>query len=64
LEKQFIHNKTGLPSFSFGKPLSLQVIFGYLLSPIAWLLGIPRNESLDAGNLATYMTAAVISLII
>ena len=35
----------------FDNPLSLQVIFGYLLSPIAWLLGIPWEESLDAGKL-------------
>jgi len=38
-----------IPGFEI--PLSLQVIFGYLLSPIAWLLGIPWDESLDAGKL-------------
>jgi concentrative nucleoside transporter, CNT family len=38
-----------IPGFEI--PLSLQVILGYLLSPIAWLLGIPWDESLDAGKL-------------
>jgi CNT family concentrative nucleoside transporter len=32
-------------------PLTLQHIFGYAFSPIAWLMGIPWSESLQAGQL-------------
>jgi concentrative nucleoside transporter, CNT family len=35
----------------FKEPLSLQLILGYLLAPAAWLLGIPWNEAISAGNL-------------
>jgi len=35
----------------FEEPLSLQLVLGYLLAPIAWLLGIPWNEAISAGNL-------------
>ncbi|WP_053365474.1 NupC/NupG family nucleoside CNT transporter [Bacillus sp. FJAT-27245] len=31
--------------------LSLQLIFGYLFSPIAFIIGIPWNEAVMAGNL-------------
>ncbi len=30
--------------------LTLQKIFGYVLSPVAWALGVPWSESQDAGN--------------
>lgn len=35
----------------FKDALSLQLILGYLLAPIAWLLGIPWSEAISAGNL-------------
>lgn len=30
--------------------ITLEQIFGYIFSPFAWLLGIPKNEILAAGN--------------
>ncbi|MFK5985652.1 MAG: nucleoside transporter C-terminal domain-containing protein [Pseudomonadota bacterium] len=35
----------------FGQTLSLQLLLGYLLAPIAWLLGIPWSEAVAAGSL-------------
>lgn len=35
----------------FEAPLSLQRIFGWIFSPVAWLIGIPWNESMIAGGL-------------
>lgn len=35
----------------FGSAITLQKIFGYLFSPIAWLMGIPWAESQVAGSL-------------
>ena len=32
-------------------PISLQLILGYILSPLAWLLGIPWEEAIPAGAL-------------
>ena len=34
-----------------GKPLTLQRMTGWLLSPVAWLIGIPWNEAQAAGGL-------------
>jgi concentrative nucleoside transporter, CNT family len=34
-----------------GAPLSLERIAGWLFSPLAWLMGIPWAEALDAGSL-------------
>lgn len=34
-----------------GMPLSLQRILGVLMSPLAWLMGIPWHEAQTAGNL-------------
>lgn len=34
-----------------GEPMSLQLLLGYLLSPLAWLLGIPWEEAIPAGAL-------------
>lgn len=34
-----------------GHPLTLQRIMGYLMSPVAWLVGIPWNEAQAAGSL-------------
>lgn len=35
----------------YGQPLSLQLLLGYILSPLAWLLGIPWEEAIPAGAL-------------
>lgn len=44
---------TGLSFFPLidGKPLSLQRIFGWIMSPVVWLMGIPWEESSTAGVL-------------
>jgi CNT family concentrative nucleoside transporter len=34
-----------------GKPLTLQRMTGWLMSPVAWLMGIPWNEAQTAGGL-------------
>ncbi|WP_240007960.1 NupC/NupG family nucleoside CNT transporter [Pseudaquidulcibacter saccharophilus] len=34
-----------------GAPLTLQRIFGFIFSPLAWVIGIPWNESQQAGGL-------------
>ena len=34
-----------------GGPITLQRLLGYLMAPVAWLIGIPWNESLAAGSL-------------
>lgn len=34
-----------------GEPLTLQRIMGYILAPIAWLMGIPWDQALTAGSL-------------
>ncbi|MEB3703162.1 Nucleoside:proton symporter NupC [Candidatus Bealeia paramacronuclearis] len=34
-----------------GEPMSLQLLLGYALSPLAWLMGIPWDEALIAGGL-------------
>jgi CNT family concentrative nucleoside transporter len=39
-----------LPSFG-GEPLTLQRILGYLMAPVAWLIGIPWSEASKAGAL-------------
>lgn len=35
----------------FNEPLSLQQLLGYLLAPVAWLIGVPWDEAINAGNL-------------
>ncbi|WP_413492962.1 NupC/NupG family nucleoside CNT transporter [Morganella psychrotolerans] len=36
----------------FGLPeLSMELVLGYVLSPMAWLMGIPWNEALTAGGI-------------
>ena len=40
------------------KSLSLEMIFGYLFSPIAWLIGIPFEDILLAGQLLGEKTVA------
>ncbi len=39
-----------LPSIA-GEPMSLQLLLGYILAPLAWFLGIPWNEAIPAGAL-------------
>jgi CNT family concentrative nucleoside transporter len=39
-----------LPDFH-GEPLSLQRVLGFLMSPLAWLMGIPWDQSAVAGAL-------------
>ncbi len=34
-----------------GAPLTMQRIFGWVMAPLAWLLGIPWNEAVTAGGL-------------
>lgn len=34
-----------------GSPLTLQRLFGVIMSPVTWLMGIPWNEAKIAGNL-------------
>jgi CNT family concentrative nucleoside transporter len=36
---------------AFGAPLTVERIFGWLFSPLAWLLGIPWHEAPTAGSL-------------
>jgi len=35
----------------YGQPLTMERIFGWLFSPIAWCMGIPWAESYSAGEL-------------
>ena len=39
------------------EPVTLQGIFGYLFAPLVWLMGIPWQEALTAGNLMGTKTA-------
>jgi CNT family concentrative nucleoside transporter len=41
---------TGLESLA-GQPLSLSIILGYILSPLAWIIGIPWAEAVTVGGL-------------
>lgn len=41
---------TGLETL-LGEPLSMSIILGYLLSPLAWIIGIPWNEAIVVGGL-------------
>lgn len=34
-----------------GRPLSLTLILGYLLSPIAWIIGVPWHDAVTVGGL-------------
>ena len=45
-------------STSIYKNLSLEMIFGYLFAPIAWLIGIPFEDILLAGQLLGEKTVA------
>jgi len=39
-----------LPAWK-GSPVTLQRLFGYLMAPLVWLMGVPRAECLTAGAL-------------
>ena len=34
-----------------GDPITLEVILGYLLSPIAWIIGVPWQDAVNVGSL-------------
>ena len=38
-------------NFSDGKPVNLENILGYVLSPIAWIIGVPWNDAVTVGSL-------------
>ena len=38
------------PDF-FGAPITMQRILGYVMAPVAWLMGIPWQEALPSGSL-------------
>ncbi len=46
----WIGEVTGLESLA-GQPLSLSLILGYILSPLAWIIGIPWSEAVIVGGL-------------
>ncbi len=41
---------TGIAAL-IGQPLSLSIILGYILAPLAWIIGIPWNEAVIVGGL-------------
>lgn len=41
----------GLAPDAWGAPLTLQRLFGWVMAPVTWLLGIPWNEAVTAGQL-------------
>lgn len=34
-----------------GQPVSLELVLGYLLSPIAWIIGVPWHDAINVGSL-------------
>jgi concentrative nucleoside transporter, CNT family len=46
-----VNQVIGLMPDVFGAPLTLQRAFGWLMSPLAWLIGIPWSEAPTAGGL-------------
>jgi len=40
-----------------GEPVTMQKILGYIMAPLAWLMGIPWNEAVTAGSLMGVKTA-------
>jgi CNT family concentrative nucleoside transporter len=41
---------TGLEA-TIGEPLSLSVVLGYILSPLAWVIGVPWEDAVTVGGL-------------
>ena len=46
-----VNSILGVISYQFGFELSIEIILGYVFAPIAWLMGIPWNEAIIAGEL-------------
>ena len=46
-----VNSILGLISSQFGFELSIEIILGYIFAPIAWLMGIPWDEAIIAGEL-------------
>ena len=46
----WIGEVTGLQAM-LGKPTDLATIFGYLLAPIAWVIGVPWEDAIVVGSL-------------
>ena len=46
-----VNSFLGLVANQFGFDLSIEIILGYIFAPIAWLMGIPWNEAIIAGEL-------------
>lgn len=46
-----INQVLGLFPFFAGEPLTLQRIFGWVMAPLVWLMGVPWNEAHIAGTL-------------
>ena len=46
-----VNSILGVISYQFGFDLSIEIILGYVFAPIAWLMGIPWNEAVIAGEL-------------
>ena len=46
-----VNSLLGLVANQFGFDLSIEIILGYIFAPIAWLMGIPWNEAIIAGEL-------------
>jgi CNT family concentrative nucleoside transporter len=46
----WIGEVTGLETM-LGQPLSLKIILGYLLSPLAWVIGVPATDAVAVGGL-------------
>jgi CNT family concentrative nucleoside transporter len=34
-----------------GEPITLEILLGYLLSPIAWIIGVPWGDAVSVGSL-------------
>ena len=45
-----IRDRSLLPEIN-GSPITLELILGYIFSPLAWFMGIPWSESIAAGQL-------------
>ncbi|MGE0044180.1 MAG: NupC/NupG family nucleoside CNT transporter [Hyphomonadaceae bacterium] len=35
----------------YGEPVTLQLLFGYIFAPVAWLIGVPWSEAREVGTL-------------
>ena len=46
-----VNNLLGLAPPINGEPVTLQLLFGYVFAPVAYMIGVPWNESLQAGNI-------------